>query len=129
MANSGLPEGWESDYDGKRWLYRYTATGAVQYKWPQPGDEYPDFVDSAIDTMDPEDRLASQQMGKMRKSAEVRKTYDSRMSATGGPLGFYDNEEFGNIEFFQPDALITPQRINECRGVATSQRKINSKAG
>ncbi|KAL2891097.1 hypothetical protein HOO65_010455 [Ceratocystis lukuohia] len=106
MANSGLPEGWESDYDGKRWLYRYTATGAVQYKWPQPGDEYPDFVDSAIDTMDPEDRLASQQMGKMRKSAEVRKTYDSRMSATGGPLGFYDNDEFGNIEFFQPDALM-----------------------
>ncbi|KAL1886998.1 hypothetical protein Cpir12675_006769 [Ceratocystis pirilliformis] len=106
MANSGLPEGWESDYDGKRWLYRYTATGAVQYKWPQPGDEYPDFVDSAIDTMDPEDRLASQQMGKMRKPAEGRKTYDSRMSATGGPLGFYNNEEFGNIEFFQPDALM-----------------------
>ncbi|KAL5606585.1 uncharacterized protein BROUX77_003778 [Berkeleyomyces rouxiae] len=106
--DSGLPEGWESDYDGKRWLYRYKATGAVQYRWPQPGDEYPDFVDSGIDAMEPEDRLATQQQSRSRKANvnETRKPHDSRMSATAGPVSFYNNEEFGNIEFFQPDALM-----------------------
>lgn len=39
-----LPEGWESDYDGTRWLYRYTSTGLTQYHFPRPGDEFPELV-------------------------------------------------------------------------------------
>ncbi|KAI1771905.1 hypothetical protein F4818DRAFT_194266 [Hypoxylon cercidicola] len=39
-----LPVGWESDYDGTRWFYRFTTTGLMQYHFPRPGDEYPELV-------------------------------------------------------------------------------------
>ncbi|OTA67773.1 hypothetical protein K449DRAFT_184037 [Hypoxylon sp. EC38] len=39
-----LPEGWESDYDGSRWFYRYTSTGLTQYHFPRPGDEFPELI-------------------------------------------------------------------------------------
>ncbi|KAI0100724.1 hypothetical protein GGR51DRAFT_342850 [Nemania sp. FL0031] len=44
VTMTSLPEGWESDYDGTRWFYRYTATGMIQYHFPQPGDEFAEFL-------------------------------------------------------------------------------------
>ncbi|KAI0023624.1 hypothetical protein F4780DRAFT_58787 [Xylariomycetidae sp. FL0641] len=41
---SGLPEGWESDYDGSRWFYKYKPTGEIQYHFPRDGDEFPEFI-------------------------------------------------------------------------------------
>lgn len=42
----GLPPGWESDYDGRRWFFTYRPTGHVQYHFPSEGDEFPGFVDA-----------------------------------------------------------------------------------
>ncbi|KAK7741075.1 hypothetical protein SLS62_010933 [Diatrype stigma] len=54
-----LPEGWESDYDGQRWFYRYRPNGLTQFQFPQPGDEFPNFVGDSIE-LEPEERLASE---------------------------------------------------------------------
>ncbi|KAI0525443.1 hypothetical protein F5B22DRAFT_642462 [Xylaria bambusicola] len=62
-----LPEGWESDYDGTRWLFRYKATGTVQYHFPQPGDEYAEFLLDAGTgpiQLSPEERLVIEQQAK-----------------------------------------------------------------
>ncbi|KAI0403248.1 hypothetical protein F4802DRAFT_322451 [Xylaria palmicola] len=66
---TGLLEGWEADYDGKRWFYRYKATGLVQYHFPQPGDEYAEFLFDAGTgplQLTPEERLAIEQQSKRR---------------------------------------------------------------
>ncbi|KAI1215127.1 uncharacterized protein F4807DRAFT_455578 [Annulohypoxylon truncatum] len=47
-----LPEGWEADYDGTRWLYRYKATGLTQYHFPRSGDEFPELVGLGFGTLD-----------------------------------------------------------------------------
>ena len=59
----GLPPGWESDYDGKRWFYTYKASGHIQYHFPSEGDEFPDYLDASAPAPDlaPEERLESQQ--------------------------------------------------------------------
>lgn len=41
---ASLPAGWAADYDGKRWFFRHEATSHVQYHFPKPGDEFPDFA-------------------------------------------------------------------------------------
>ncbi|KAI2622138.1 hypothetical protein GGS26DRAFT_567884 [Hypomontagnella submonticulosa] len=50
---SRLPEGWESDYDGSRWFYRYKTTGLTQYHFPRPGDEFPELVGLGFTPLDP----------------------------------------------------------------------------
>ncbi|KAK4147236.1 uncharacterized protein C8A04DRAFT_25040 [Dichotomopilus funicola] len=67
----GLPDNWEWDYDGKRWFYRYKPTGLIQFTFPKPGDEFPEFVDDfggGIPDLEPEERLVSQQQVKKRNS-------------------------------------------------------------
>lgn len=56
----GLPTGWESDYDGTRWLYRYAPTGRIQFTFPKPGDEFPQFDAPGAGriALTPEDQLA-----------------------------------------------------------------------
>ena len=67
---SGLPKGWEMDYDGTRWFYRYRPNDHVQYHFPAEGDEFPSFVDAAAPAPDlaPEERLESQQQLRRRTS-------------------------------------------------------------
>lgn len=36
---ASFPDGWESDFDGERWFYRYKPTGFTQYHFPKAGDE------------------------------------------------------------------------------------------
>ncbi|CAK7268777.1 hypothetical protein SEPCBS57363_003264 [Sporothrix epigloea] len=43
---ASLPQGWESDYDGNRWFFRYKPTGAVQYMFPKEGDEFSVYCDN-----------------------------------------------------------------------------------
>ncbi len=38
LAMAALPEGWEADYDGTRWFYRYKPLGLTQYRFPKDGD-------------------------------------------------------------------------------------------
>lgn len=69
-----LPEGWESDYDGTRWFFRYKATGSVQYHFPQPGDEYAEFLlDAGIGPfqLTPEENLLVDQQTKRRSISEL----------------------------------------------------------
>ncbi|SPQ21781.1 ff73e091-a282-4604-93a7-a2f1a43ae6ed [Thermothielavioides terrestris] len=67
---AALPENWEWDYDGTRWFYRYKPTGLIQYTFPKPGDEFPEFVDDNAAPLDlaPEERLVSQQQIKRRST-------------------------------------------------------------
>ncbi|KAL6879044.1 hypothetical protein J3F83DRAFT_724875 [Trichoderma novae-zelandiae] len=101
-----LPTGWEWDYDGSRWLYRYKPTGHVQYHFPSAGDEFPDYIDVSSPAPDlaPEERLESQQQVKRHASvsgtpgrapAEDRDGWRSRMSATAQPVSVVWDDDFG----------------------------------
>ncbi|KAM0456374.1 hypothetical protein ACHAPV_007317 [Trichoderma viride] len=104
-----LPPGWEWDYDGNRWLYRYTPTGHVQYHFPSAGDEFPDFIDAASPAPDlaPEEKLESQQQVKRhisvtggpsrtgRAAAGYEDGWKSRMSATAQPVSAVWEDDFG----------------------------------
>ncbi|CAI4213844.1 unnamed protein product [Parascedosporium putredinis] len=87
-----LPVGWDIDYDGNRWFYRYKSTGLIQYTFPKEGDEFPEYVDAStpIPTLAPEERLESQQQMRRRGagSSVAAPTTSARsrgpvMSATG----------------------------------------------
>ncbi|KAM7204365.1 hypothetical protein V8F33_001667, partial [Rhypophila sp. PSN 637] len=105
-----LPENWESDYDGDRWFYRYKPTGLIQYIFPKPGDEYPEYVDvfSPPPELSPEEKLESHYQVKRRNtaggdsSARTNKKGDGLTSATmSGPV---DDSE-SNF-WYQPDGLM-----------------------
>ncbi|KAJ0163066.1 hypothetical protein CTA2_3561 [Colletotrichum tanaceti] len=114
---SGLPPGWEWDYDGARWFYRYKPNGHVQFHFPKEGDEFPDFVDNFAPAPElaPEEKLESQQQLKRRTTLDVDPV--SKMRATGGPLNDFgmnrsgfggplgkddDEDDF----YFQPENLM-----------------------
>jgi len=122
---SGLPEGWEADYDGSRWFYRYKATGIVQFRFPQDGDEFPEWYEDGNDDvpLEPEAWLASEQQVRRRSTlgsdpeipagelppkvaASRRKRSESipedeEMSATG----YFDPSSF---MYFGPGGDISP---------------------
>ncbi|TFB04627.1 hypothetical protein CCMA1212_003980 [Trichoderma ghanense] len=105
-----LPAGWEWDYDGSRWLYRYKPTGHVQYHFPSAGDEFPDYIDASSPAPDlaPEERLESQQQVKRHASVggvpgraaarEDRDGWRSRMSATARPVSAVWDDDFAKDE-------------------------------
>ncbi|RNJ58737.1 hypothetical protein D7B24_004373 [Verticillium nonalfalfae] len=89
---SGLPSGWESDYNGSRWFYRYKPTGQIQFHFPQDGDEFPDFVDAYAPAPDlaPEEKLESQQQVKRKTEPPENNEKGPGKSlerATAGPSG------------------------------------------
>ncbi|KAI1131210.1 hypothetical protein F5Y10DRAFT_234057 [Nemania abortiva] len=87
VTMTGLPDGWESDYDGTRWFYRYTATGSVQYHFPQPGDEYAEFlVDAGTGPfqLTPEESLAIEQQQTKRRSISGSEDDTTNSTKTSG---------------------------------------------
>ena len=117
---AGLPVGWEADYDGQRWFYKFKPTGLVQYHFPTEGDEFPDFVDSLSPAPDlaPEERLESQQQVKRQTStsgteAPARRTFANAnknsfgMSATAKPVSAVlevdDEDAVADGTVFQPE--------------------------
>ncbi|KAF6813216.1 hypothetical protein CSOJ01_04727 [Colletotrichum sojae] len=113
---SGLPPGWEWDYDGARWFYRYKPNGHIQFHFPKEGDEFPDFIDalSPVPELAPEEKLESQQQ--LKRRAPVTDDRKSQMRATGGPLadfgmnrsvfggpGTGKDDEDGDGFFYQPE--------------------------
>lgn len=97
---SGLAPGWEADYDGSRWFYRYKSTGLTQYTFPKAGDEFPEHIGSGTESfgLAPEERLASDRQVKKRGSSDSPSTQGptevvSGMSATGyfDPLAWHDD--------------------------------------
>lgn len=106
---SNLPPGWDLDYDGSRWFYRYRSSGLTQYTFPQEGDEFPDFVDAAAPApvLAPEEKLESQQQMRRRGDTGISNGSRSKslaMSATGGPVSTtWDEDDDGDYSHFQPE--------------------------
>ncbi|TDZ68458.1 hypothetical protein CTRI78_v002118 [Colletotrichum trifolii] len=92
---SGLPPGWEWDYDGARWFYRYKPNGHVQFHFPKEGDEFPDFVDalSPAPELAPEEKLESQQQLKRRTTTDADP--QTKMRVAGGPLADFGMNRSG----------------------------------
>ncbi|KAI0169571.1 hypothetical protein GGR52DRAFT_473131 [Hypoxylon sp. FL1284] len=86
-----LPEGWEADHDGTRWLYRFTTTGLTQYHFPRPGDEYPELVGLGFEPLDAglESKLAGEHQD-IHKAAQAQVYESYEMSATG----YFDPDDF-----------------------------------
>ncbi|KAG8424849.1 hypothetical protein J3458_001607 [Metarhizium acridum] len=93
---AGLPPGWEWDYDGQRWFYKYKPTGQIQYHFPSEGDEFPNFIEAGAPAPDlaPEERLESQQQVKRQTSsagsgAGARSKRAHMTSASNGDINKY----------------------------------------
>ncbi|KAI1084187.1 hypothetical protein F5B20DRAFT_287342 [Whalleya microplaca] len=123
---AGLPDGWEADYDGSRWFYRYKPTGLAQFKFPRLGDEFPELVGLGFGPLDlaPEDELASEQQAKRRSGldriynvGEVKKTSGNAMEVINKEdvprsRGYFDP---GGFMYFDPNEYtdISPVAIEE----------------
>ncbi|ETS77235.1 hypothetical protein PFICI_11109 [Pestalotiopsis fici W106-1] len=97
---TSLAPGWEADYDGSRWFYRYKSTGLTQYTFPKAGDEFPEHIGAGSESfgLAPEERLASDRQVKKRGSSDSPQTQGPTevvggMSATGyfDPLAWHDD--------------------------------------
>ncbi|KAK0651701.1 hypothetical protein B0T16DRAFT_489668 [Cercophora newfieldiana] len=137
---TSLPEHWESDYDGNRWFYRYRPTGIVQYTFPKPGDEYPEYIDASAPPLDlpPEEKLVSQQQLKRRSTAErsgslSNKSKDGSNEVTSATLakgegGFWFEPDYmylGNVSPLQEEIeeelrLVTEQQAKEKAAAAAA---------
>ncbi|KAM5383529.1 hypothetical protein ACJZ2D_001978 [Fusarium nematophilum] len=134
-----LPEGWEWDYDGTRWFYKYKPNGHIQYHFPKEGDEFPDFVDAGapIPDLAPEERLESQQQVRRHASTtnNVRASrvsgpndggWQSHMSASARPVSAVwepDNDE--NEAVFQPENFmyLGPGAYNDVSPLAEEEEE------
>ncbi|KAJ9157105.1 hypothetical protein NKR19_g3847 [Coniochaeta hoffmannii] len=107
---ASLPEGWEFDYDGHRWFYRYKPSGVVQYHFPKPGDEFPEFIDafSPPPSLAPEEKLESQHQVKRRSTTgdNSGKPGGQRKNGTPGATLFESDEAGGGGSWFQPDSFM-----------------------
>lgn len=132
---AALPENWEWDYDGKRWFYRYKPTGLIQYSFPKPGDEFPEFVDDGAARFDlaPEEKLVSQKQIRRRstlgESSSKQAGHKHRVSSATASIAEQDD---GTGPFWlQPDGLmymgpgayndISPLQEEEEAGQETAQ--------
>lgn len=102
----GLPTGWESDYDGTRWLYRYAPTGRIQFTFPKPGDEFPQFDAPGAGriALTPEDQLAYELQLNWQK--EGMHSQGSMIPRKGKSR--YEGRQFRHQDSFR---LFRPERI------------------
>ncbi|KAH7033386.1 uncharacterized protein B0I36DRAFT_362060 [Microdochium trichocladiopsis] len=112
---STLPEGWEADYDGSRWFYRYKSTGIVQYQFPKEGDEFPEWYDDGGNDvpLEPEAWLASEQQVRRRSTlvsdpenpgelSPVKATTNRRKKSETIP----EDEEMSATGYFDPSSFM-----------------------
>ncbi|KAI1462387.1 hypothetical protein F4805DRAFT_452923 [Annulohypoxylon moriforme] len=86
-----LPEGWEADYDGTRWFYRYKATGLTQYHFPRSGDEFPELVGLGFGALDgPNHGDVATKPSENGTVKAASKDEKDLMSATG----YFDPDQF-----------------------------------
>ncbi|KAI1098402.1 hypothetical protein F4804DRAFT_324848 [Jackrogersella minutella] len=98
-----LPEGWDADYDGTRWFYRYKATGQTQYHFPRSGDEFPELVGLGFEPLDhkPENRLTGgHQDG--QKSRHSGQDYNGQVKVAPTDEGVH----MGATGYFDPDHFL-----------------------
>ncbi|KAK0752199.1 hypothetical protein B0T18DRAFT_388203 [Schizothecium vesticola] len=104
---ASLPEHWESDYDGNRWFFRYKPTGMIQYTFPKPGDEFPEFIDAAAPPLDlpPEEKLVSQQQVKRRGTSDSTSVKSPAGKQDDGVTSATLAKGEGGGFWFQPDFM------------------------
>ncbi|KAF5017681.1 hypothetical protein F66182_10366 [Fusarium sp. NRRL 66182] len=131
----GLPDGWEADYDGRRWFYKYKPTGHVQYHFPKEGDEFPDFVDtlSPVPDLAPEERLESQQQVRRYASTTTPSRLSPKkddggygMSATARPVSMtWDGGFEDDNAVFQPENFmyLGPGTYNDVSPLAEEEEE------
>lgn len=136
---SGLPAGWESDYDGSRWFFRYKPTGLVQYTFPKPGDEFPEFPGFMHDfspppVLTPEERLESQQQVKRYSTTGYRNS--SRRNNRGRPgdatsraIGEQDDSDGDGGYIWQPESFmyLGPGSYNDVSPVGDEEDGLERK--
>ncbi|EGO60343.1 hypothetical protein NEUTE1DRAFT_97521 [Neurospora tetrasperma FGSC 2508] len=106
---AALPENWEMDYDGaiSRWIYRFKPTGLVQYTFPKPGDEFPEFVGDFGGPMPPEDKFMSQKLKKGRATSEsLLSSPTSNISTNADSINFSRPSYNDPPPWFQPDGFM-----------------------
>ncbi|KAK1780763.1 LOW QUALITY PROTEIN: hypothetical protein QBC45DRAFT_476685 [Copromyces sp. CBS 386.78] len=106
---AALPENWEMDYDGaiSRWFYRFKPTGLIQYTFPKPGDEFPEFVGDFGGPMPPEDKFLSQKLKKGSAGSETLSASPPfNMSTTATPSNFSGSSYNNPPPWFQPDEFM-----------------------
>ncbi|KAI5924057.1 hypothetical protein F4810DRAFT_143085 [Camillea tinctor] len=108
---AALPKGWEWDYDGSRWFYRYKPTGITQFQFPKPGDEFPEFVGLGVGPLDlvPEERLAREQQVKRHTSdGSTKSGTASRINSKGKADTTSSTEEYGMSAtgYFDPESFM-----------------------
>ncbi|KAL8377970.1 hypothetical protein RB595_008587 [Gaeumannomyces hyphopodioides] len=130
---SALPEGWESDYDGARWYYRYKATGMTQFQFPQPGDEFSEYFGSFAGpvSLAPEEKLESDRQMKRRsttggrdKSLDVAARQAARLSAATTAdvpeAGEPGRAGWDNLMYLGPGGAAAGARTSPLAAAATS---------
>ncbi|KAI0122932.1 hypothetical protein BJ170DRAFT_687643 [Xylariales sp. AK1849] len=128
---SALPKGWEWDYDGSRWFYRYKPSGLTQYNFPKPGDEFPEYVSPSAEAIDlaPEERLASERQ--VRRHSTLDGTPNGTRSNEGRrrkePLE--DVVEMGATGYFDPASFtyLGPGSYNDISPVGEAKIEAKSK--
>ncbi|KAI1449958.1 hypothetical protein F5Y02DRAFT_370518 [Annulohypoxylon stygium] len=86
-----LPEGWEADYDGTRWFYRYKATGLTQYHFPRLGDEFPELVGLGFG---PLDGAKHGDVATKLGGNETAKATSNDNKDVMGATGYFDPDQF-----------------------------------
>ncbi|RYP67602.1 hypothetical protein DL771_007154 [Monosporascus sp. 5C6A] len=126
----GLPEGWESDYDGQRWFYRYKPNGLTQFQFPRPGDEFPTFVGDDGE-LEPEERLASELQLRQRKAQELNSHGDTQRSSSGRKKKVEEVKDdgflMGAAGYFDPSGFmyLGPEASNDA-GSKADERGIEA---
>lgn len=103
---AALPENWEMDYDGaiSRWIYRFKPTGLIQYTFPKPGDEFPEYVGNFGGPMSPEDKFTIQKLKKGGAGSEnTPASCPFNIITTAASASFSGSSYKTPPPWFQPD--------------------------
>ncbi|GAB1314222.1 WW domain-containing protein [Madurella fahalii] len=108
---AALPENWEWDYDGKRWFYRYKPTGLIQYTFPKPGDEFPEYVGEGAARFDlaPEEKLVSQKQIRRRSTlggSSSKQAAWSKQRGSSATATIAEQDDGTGPFWLQPDGLM-----------------------
>ncbi|KAJ4388689.1 hypothetical protein N0V93_006148 [Gnomoniopsis smithogilvyi] len=117
-----LPQGWTADYDGQRWFFCYAATSHIQYHFPKPGDEFPDFslvgeLSQNDGLLLPEEKLESERQVRKKLALETgrKKRSAQRTEQEDGEI---DGQENGLDEgscWFESFGYLGPGSYEDAR--------------
>ncbi|KXX77737.1 hypothetical protein MMYC01_204895 [Madurella mycetomatis] len=133
---AALPENWEWDYDGKRWFYRYKPTGLIQYTFPKPGDEFPEFVDEGAARFDlaPEEKLVSQKQIRRRSTlgeSSSKQAAGHKHRGSSAAASITEQDDSTGPFWLQPDGLMYmgPGAYNDISPLQEEEEEVEETKG